>query len=155
MSKRTRQVSVGGVLVGGGERVKIQSMTTTKTSNVEGTVKQIGALEEAGCEIVRVAVSDEADAAAVRAVKERIRLPLVADIHFSPKLAAAAIENGADKVRIQSRKHRRGERDKIRRGLYPRPRHSRARRLQYGQYRSELFKKVRQKRGGARRKRPL
>lgn len=100
MSKRTRQVSVGGVLVGGGERVKIQSMTTTKTSDVEGTVRQIGALEEAGCEIVRVAVSDEADAAAVRAVKERIRLPLVADIHFSPKLAAAAIENGADKVRI-------------------------------------------------------
>ena len=100
MSKRTRQVSVGGVLVGGGERVKVQSMTTTKTSDVEGTVRQIGALEEAGCEIVRVAVSDEADAAAVRAVKERIRLPLVADIHFSPKLAAAAIENGADKVRI-------------------------------------------------------
>ena len=73
MSKRTRQVSVGGVLVGGGERVKVQSMTTTKTSDVEGTVRQIGALEEAGCEIVRVAVSDEADAAAVRARARSLR----------------------------------------------------------------------------------
>ena len=75
-------------------------MTTTKTSDVEKTVAQIGALENAGCEIVRVAVSDEADAIAIKAVKEKIRLPLVADIHFSPKLAVMAIENGADKVRI-------------------------------------------------------
>ena len=100
MSKRTRQVCVGGVLMGGGERVKIQSMTTTKTSETESTVSQINALDEAGCEIVRVAVSDEADAAALRVVKEKVRLPLAADIHFSPKLAVAAIENGADKVRI-------------------------------------------------------
>ena len=98
--KKTRLVQVGNVKLGGGERVKIQSMTTTKTSDVEKTVAQIGALENAGCEIVRVAVSDEADAIAIKAVKEKIRLPLVADIHFSPKLAVMAIENGADKVRI-------------------------------------------------------
>ena len=98
--KKTKLVQVGDVKLGGGERVKIQSMTTTKTSDVEKTVAQIGALENAGCEIVRVAVSDEADAIAVKAVKEKIRLPLVADIHFSPKLAVMAIENGADKVRI-------------------------------------------------------
>lgn len=100
MSKRTRQVCVGGLLIGGGERVKIQSMTTTKTSDVERTAAQIAALEKAGCELVRVAVSDEADARAVRSVKDKIHIPLAADIHFSPKLAVMAIENGADKVRI-------------------------------------------------------
>ena len=102
MEKRkiTRLIGVGGVLLGGGERVKIQSMTTTKTADVESTVTQICALEKAGCEIVRVAVADEADALAIKEVKTRIRLPLVADIHFSPKLAVLAIENGADKVRI-------------------------------------------------------
>ncbi len=99
-NKTTKTVSVGGVLLGGGERVKIQSMTTTKTADIENTVSQISALESAGCEIVRVAVADEADALAVKAVKGQIRLPLVADIHFSPKLAVMAIENGADKVRI-------------------------------------------------------
>ena len=98
--KWTKPVSIGGVLVGGGERVKIQSMTTTKTADVEGTVKQILAMEKAGCEIIRGAIADEADAIALKAVKERIRIPFVADIHFSPKLAVMAIENGADKVRI-------------------------------------------------------
>ncbi len=96
----TKQVSVGGVMLGGGSSVKIQSMTTTKTADVEKTVAQINALQKAGCEIVRVAVSDEADALAIKAVKAQIRLPLVADIHFSPKLAVMAIESGADKVRI-------------------------------------------------------
>jgi (E)-4-hydroxy-3-methylbut-2-enyl-diphosphate synthase len=75
-------------------------MTTTKTADVEKTVAQIEALKQAGCEIIRVAVADENDALAVKAVKQRINLPLVADIHFSPKLAVMAIENGADKVRI-------------------------------------------------------
>ena len=98
--KMTRKVNVGGVLVGGGERVKIQSMTTTKTADVEKTVAQILALEQAGCEIARVAVADEADALAIHAVKQRVKTPIVADIHFSPKLAVMAIENGADKVRI-------------------------------------------------------
>lgn len=100
MRKQTRLVSVGGVELGGGTRVKIQSMTTTKTADVEKAVAQIAALEKAGCEIVRVAVSDEEDALAVKSVVDKIGLPLVADIHFSPKLAVMAIENGADKVRI-------------------------------------------------------
>ncbi len=98
--RESKKISVGGVRLGGGESVKIQSMTTTKTADVEKTVEQIRALERAGCEIVRVAIADEADAAAVKDVVEKIRLPLVADIHFSPKLAVAAIENGAHKVRI-------------------------------------------------------
>ena len=98
--KKTKLVCVGGVKIGGGERVKIQSMTTTKTADIESTVAQISALEKAGCEIVRVAVADEQDATAIKIVKEKIKLPLVADIHFSPKLAVMAIENGADKVRI-------------------------------------------------------
>lgn len=96
----TKRLCVGNVAVGGGERIKIQSMTTTKTADVESTIKQIADLEHAGCEIIRVAVADEADAYAIKTVKEKIRIPLVADIHFSPKLAVLAIENGADKVRI-------------------------------------------------------
>lgn len=100
MMKKTKSVLVGGVQVGGGSSVKIQSMTTTKTSDVEKTVSQIRALENAGCEIVRVAVSDEADAVAIKEVVSKIKCPLVADIHFSPKLAVMAIENGANKVRI-------------------------------------------------------
>ncbi len=100
MGINTKRVSVGGVDVGGGERIKIQSMTTEKTSDVDKTVAQITALEKAGCDIVRVAILDEADALAVRKVTEKINVPLVADIHFSPKLAVMAIENGANKVRI-------------------------------------------------------
>ncbi len=96
----TKKVSVGGVLVGGGERVKIQSMCTTKTSDTVSTVNQIAALEKAGCDIIRVSVLDEADAIAIRKIKDKIHIPLVADIHFSYRLAIAAIENGCDKVRI-------------------------------------------------------
>lgn len=96
----TKKVKIGRLYVGGGERVRIQSMTTEKTSDVERTVAQIARLAEAGCDIVRVAVLDEDDARAIRAVKDRISLPLVADIHFSPDLAVRSIENGADKVRI-------------------------------------------------------
>ena len=73
--KTTKQILVGGVAVGGGASVKIQSMTTTKTADVEKTVEQISRLENAGCEIVRVAISDEADAAALKKVVEKIRLP--------------------------------------------------------------------------------
>ncbi len=100
MSANTKRVSVGGVVVGGGESVKIQSMCTTKTADVQSTVGQILSLEEAGCDIIRVSVLDEADAAAIRAIRDAIHIPLVADIHFSYKLAIAAIENGCDKVRI-------------------------------------------------------
>ena len=100
MANQTKTVRVGGVSVGGGAPIRIQSMTTTKTADLEKTVVQIHALEKAGCEIIRVAVADEADALAIRSVKEKISIPLVADIHFSPKLAVLAIESGADKVRI-------------------------------------------------------
>lgn len=96
----TKKIAVGNVWIGGGESIKIQSMTSTKTSDLEKTIAQITALEKAGCEIVRVAVLDEADAIAIRQIKQRINIPLVADIHFSPKLAVSSIENGADKVRI-------------------------------------------------------
>ncbi len=98
--KNTKQVLVKNVKIGGGAPISVQSMTTTKTSDVESTVAQIVALEKAGCDIVRVAIADEGDAVAVKEVVSKIRLPLVADIHFSPKLAVMAIENGADKVRI-------------------------------------------------------
>ena len=97
---QTKKITVGNLALGGGEKIRIQSMTTTKTSDVEKTVAQISALEKAGCEIVRVAVADEVDALAIKEVVSRIHIPLVADIHFSPKLAVMAIENGADKVRI-------------------------------------------------------
>lgn len=97
---KTKKISVGGVLLGGGESVKIQSMCTTKTSDIEKTAAQIDELVRAGCEIVRVSVLDEDDAKAIKILKERCAAPLVADIHFSHKLAVAAIENGCDKVRI-------------------------------------------------------
>ena len=98
--KKTKLVTVGNVKVGGGERVKIQSMTTTKTADIEKTVEQIRELENAGCDIIRVAVADEFDAIAIKQVKDKISIPLVADIHFSAKLAVLSMENGADKIRI-------------------------------------------------------
>ena len=100
MRRQTRTVSVGGVKIGGNERIKIQSMTTTKTSDVEKTVAQIKALEKAGVDVVRGAIADEKDALALKDVVSKISVPFVADIHFSPKLAVMAMENGADKVRI-------------------------------------------------------
>lgn len=100
MRKLTNTVSVGGVKMGGGQPVRIQSMCTVKTSDVEKVVAQIDRLQRAGCEIIRVSVLDGDDAKAIRAIKDRIRIPLVADIHFSHKLAISAIENGCDKVRI-------------------------------------------------------
>lgn len=96
----TKKVSVGGVALGGGSSVKIQSMCTTKTSDAEKTVAQIAELERAGCEIVRVSVLDRDDAAAIKTIKSGIKIPLVADIHFSAELAVLAIESGADKIRI-------------------------------------------------------
>lgn len=96
----TKKVNIGGVTVGGGASVKIQSMCTVKTSDTEKTCAQIKDLEKAGCEIIRVSVLDEADAKAIKTVKDEINIPIVADIHFSCKLACLAIENGADKVRV-------------------------------------------------------
>lgn len=98
--KNNKIVKIGNLKIGGGEKVKVQSMCTTKTSDVESTVKQITQLEKAGCEIIRVSVLDDSDAAAIADIKNKINIPIVADIHFSYKLAVAAIENGCDKVRI-------------------------------------------------------
>ncbi|MCD6551817.1 flavodoxin-dependent (E)-4-hydroxy-3-methylbut-2-enyl-diphosphate synthase [Thermotoga sp.] len=95
-----RAVRVGRVTIGGGAPISVQSMTTTKTSNVECTVSQIKQLEEAGCEIVRVAVQDEEDARAIGKIKERVSIPVVADIQFDYRLAILSVENGADKIRI-------------------------------------------------------
>ena len=96
----TRKVNVGSLLIGGGERVKIQSMCTVKTSRTEEVAAQMAALEGAGCDIIRVSVLDEEDAAAIKTLKKLTNMPIVADIHFSAKLAVAAIEAGCDKVRI-------------------------------------------------------
>ena len=96
----SRQIKVGAVPVGGGAPVSIQSMTNTRTDDVAATVRQIRALKAAGCEIVRVAVPDEAAARAIPKIKEQIDLPLVVDIHFDYRLALICIEGGADKVRI-------------------------------------------------------
>ncbi|HOI75772.1 MAG TPA: flavodoxin-dependent (E)-4-hydroxy-3-methylbut-2-enyl-diphosphate synthase [Syntrophales bacterium] len=98
--RQTRPVVIGGVQIGGGAPVVVQSMTSTDTRNVEATVRQIRALEEAGCEIVRAAVPDEEAALALREIKKGISLPLIADIHFDHRLALASIENGADAIRI-------------------------------------------------------
>ena len=96
----TKKVKVGQLYIGGGERILIQSMTNINTAKVDEVVNQINALKNAGCDIVRLAVKDMLDAQAFKKIKERTDIPLVADIHFDYKLAIKAIENGADKVRI-------------------------------------------------------
>ena len=96
----TKQIIVGGVAVGGGAPVSIQSMCNTFTDDVEATVLQINRLAATGCDIVRVAVPDMAAAKAIGAIKERISIPLVVDIHFDYRLALEAVAAGADKVRI-------------------------------------------------------
>src|SRR3989338_5381941 len=96
----TRQIRVGGIKIGGGAPVSIQSMTKTDTRDIPGTVRQIKELEKAGCEIIRVAVKDFEAAEAIKPIKRKINLPLVADIHFDYRLALLAIENGADKIRL-------------------------------------------------------
>lgn len=96
----TKQIQIGSVTIGGGNPVAIQSMTNAKTEDVQATVAQILALEKAGCEIIRCAVPTMEAAEALREIKKEIHIPLVADIHFDYRLAIAAIENGADKIRI-------------------------------------------------------
>ena len=96
----TRKILVGNVQIGGKEDVVIQSMCNTKTKDVESTVKQILNLESAGCQIVRVACLDLEDAKAIKLIKERINIPIVADIHFDYKIALEAINSGANKIRI-------------------------------------------------------
>lgn len=97
---KTRPVRVGNLTIGGSDELFIQSMCTTKTHDVDATVEEILRLEEAGCQIVRVACPDERAAYSIGAIKARINIPLVVDIHFDYKLALIAIEQGADKIRI-------------------------------------------------------
>mgnify|MGYP001852077873 FL=1 len=98
--EQTRKVRIGNRIIGGGNPILIQSMCNTKTESVEDTVAQIHALEQAGCEIIRVAVPTREAAEALARIKKEIHIPLVADIHFDYRLAIAAMENGADKIRI-------------------------------------------------------
>ncbi|MDD5236717.1 MAG: flavodoxin-dependent (E)-4-hydroxy-3-methylbut-2-enyl-diphosphate synthase [Candidatus Omnitrophica bacterium] len=98
--RKTRVVRIGRVSIGGDNPIAIQSMTKTRTSDVRATLDQIRCLEEAGCDIVRLAVNDIQSAAAIKEIKKGTKVPLVADIHFDWRLAIAAIENGIDKIRL-------------------------------------------------------
>jgi (E)-4-hydroxy-3-methylbut-2-enyl-diphosphate synthase len=98
--KITRQIKVGVIPVGGGAPVVVQSMTNTDTRDVDATVEQINRLVAAGCEIIRVAILDLEAARAIAAIRERITIPLIADIHFDSRLAVAAMEHGAQGIRI-------------------------------------------------------
>lgn len=98
--EKTRKINVAGVQIGGQNKVVIQSMTNTKTKDVKSTVEQILKLENAGCEIIRVACLDIEDAKAIKEIKSKINIPIVADIHFDYKIALEAINSGVDKIRI-------------------------------------------------------
>ena len=100
MREHTKVIKIGGRIIGGGNPILIQSMTNTKTENVQATVAQIQALTAAGCDIIRCAVPTMEAAEALTEIKKQITIPLVADIHFDYKLALAAIKHGADKIRI-------------------------------------------------------
>ena len=98
--EQTRVIRIGNRAIGGGNPILIQSMTNTRTEDVKATVEQIHRLEAAGCEIIRCTVPTQEAAVAVKEIKKQISIPLVADIHFDYKMALAAMENGADKIRI-------------------------------------------------------
>ena len=98
--KKTRVIKVGEVLIGGDNPIAVQSMTNTKTKDIEGTVKQILELEEAGCDIIRSAISDLEDAKAIEKIKKRIHIPIIADIQYDYKLALESIKYGVDGLRI-------------------------------------------------------
>jgi (E)-4-hydroxy-3-methylbut-2-enyl-diphosphate synthase len=100
MSKYTKKIKIGSRYIGGGEPVLVQSMTNTKTNDIVSTIEQIKRLEASGCDIVRVAVPDMNAAEAIKEIKRKISIPLVADIHFDYRLAIQSIINGADKIRI-------------------------------------------------------
>ncbi len=100
LRQNTKEIRIGDVVIGGNHPVAIQSMTNTKTEDIKGTIEQIHRLEAAGCEIVRCTVPTLEAAEALREIKKNIQIPLVADIHFDYRMAIAAIENGADKIRI-------------------------------------------------------
>ncbi len=98
--RMTRQISIGNVKIGGGAPISVQSMTNTKTTDTEATVAQIKALQNAGCDLVRLAVPDMAAAKNIANIKSRVNIPLIADIHFDYRLALTAIEQGIDALRI-------------------------------------------------------
>ena len=100
LRNKTKVIRVGDVYIGGKHSIVVQSMTNTKTEDVKATVAQIKRLEEAGCQVVRCAIPNFESAVAIREIKKQIGIPLVGDIHFDYRLAIAAIENGADKIRI-------------------------------------------------------
>ena len=100
MREHTKIIHIGNKVIGGGNPVLIQSMTNTPTENVEATVAQILRLEQAGCEIIRCTVPNAEAARALSEIKKQIHIPLVADIHFDYRMAIAAMEHGADKIRI-------------------------------------------------------
>ncbi len=100
LRNEVKAIKIGNVIIGGNNRIIIQSMTNTLTKDIKATVSQIKALEAAGCQLVRVAVLDMEDAKALKEIKKQITIPLVADIHFDYRLALEAIESGIDKIRI-------------------------------------------------------
>ncbi len=100
LKRKSKEVRVGNLIIGGNNPIIIQSMANTRTKDVFSTVKQIKELEEVGCQLIRVAVLDMEDALAIKEIKKQINIPLVADIHFDYRLALAAIESGVDKLRI-------------------------------------------------------
>lgn len=100
MREYTKEIQIGNRVIGGGNPILIQSMTNTKTEDVEATVQQILKLEKAGCDIIRSTANNEAAAEAFSEIKKRIHIPIVADIHFDYKLAIKAMQHGADKIRI-------------------------------------------------------
>ena len=108
---KTRKIKVGDITIGGENKVIIQSMCNTKTKDVDSTVKQILELEDVGCEIIRVACLDIEDAKAIKNIKKKIHIPIVADIHFDYKIALEAIKSGVDKIRINPGNI--GSRDKV------------------------------------------
>lgn len=109
--KETKKIRVGDIYIGGNSPITVQSMTNTDTRDIHATIEQIKRLEEAGCEIVRVAVPDNDAAEAIKSIKKAIRIPLVADIHFDYRLALSSMENGADKIRLNPGNI--GDRDRV------------------------------------------
>jgi (E)-4-hydroxy-3-methylbut-2-enyl-diphosphate synthase len=97
---QTKKVRIGGIYIGGGNPIAVQSMTNTKTADIKATVAQIKRLEEAGCEIIRCGIPDMESAKAMKSIKKKIKIPLVADIHYDYRLAIEAMKSGVDKIRI-------------------------------------------------------
>lgn len=111
MRRKTRQINIGGLLIGGGAPIVVQSMTKTHTWDIPSTLKQIRKLEDVGCEIVRVAVPDSESVEALGKIKEQTSIPIIADIHFDYRLALASMNKGVDGLRINPGNI--GARDKV------------------------------------------